>query len=146
MTVVIRKPYDERYRVCVDCSEGGLTHQSFKKECDINTIMRKFEKDQMLEHVSRLEGSYGDFGDGTDFHESLNIVRRAEEMFMTLPAAMRAEFSNDPSEFLTFTATATEEQLRERGLAVPAASAEADQVPAADRAAEPPVDRSEIDP
>lgn len=114
----IRLPM-ERHGLAQDFSAGGRTQQEFARECDINTIMRKYERDGLLDHVMREGGVYTDYTEIADFHTAMNVVREAQEMFDTLPAALREEFGNDPGEFLEWTDTATEEQLREKGLVPP---------------------------
>lgn len=112
----IRKAYDAHPRFTTDVVGEAMTKQSFKDECDINVLMKKFERDGLMSHVSTVEGRYGDFGDGSDFHDAMNIVRRAQEMFETVPANLRAEFGNDPGAFLDFVVNAEDDVLRERGL------------------------------
>lgn len=125
---VVRKAGDRR-RVTIDCSEGDRTQQSFKDECDVNALMKKFERDGLLDHVNRLEGRYGDFGTGDDFHSSMIKVQAAQEMFMTLPAKLRAEFVNDAGAFLDWFDGASEEDLREKGLLPPVKAPTAAQPP-----------------
>lgn len=92
--------------------------QSHRDECDINQIMRKFERNGVLEHYNEFAGSYGDFTDAPGFHEAQNIVLDAIDMFSTVPSKIRAEFDNDPSKFLTFTQDEkNKEKLYEMGLA-----------------------------
>jgi len=72
-------------------------------ECDINSIMKKYEKTGVLEHRNNYEGAYGDFSDGPqDYHESMNAVLVADEMFSSLPAKIRRRFHNDPGSFIEF--------------------------------------------
>ena len=96
--------------------EPGLTEQSHKAECDVNTILAKFRQNGLVDHVLDVGGQYGDYSGAVDFHTALNQVREATEMFMTLPADLRKEFDNDPGAFLEWTESATEEDLREKGL------------------------------
>lgn len=91
---------DGSRRLAIVCG-GGRTKQSFKKECDINVIMARFEKTGALSHFARHAPSYG-FAPAVTFHESLEIVRRGTEMFMDLPGKVRARFGNDPAQFLEF--------------------------------------------
>ena len=93
---------ERKYRRVVTKVEGpSRTKQSFRDECDINGIMKKFEKTGLLEHVNEHRGDYGDFTDvPQNYHEALSQVVAAEQMFMTLPAKVRARFRNDPGEFL----------------------------------------------
>lgn len=76
--------------------------QSFKEECDINTIMRNFEETGLLQNLAKRDPVYGDFSDPGTFHEAQNIVVVAKEQFAALPARIRERFNNDPANFLEF--------------------------------------------
>lgn len=82
--------------------EPSLTKQSFKDECDINHIMLKYEKTNLLTHVNNSQGTYGDFTEISDYQDSLNRVLAAQQSFMELPAHVRKEFQNDPAQLLSF--------------------------------------------
>lgn len=100
---LIRKPLS-RTRLTTPLDGPSMTKQSFKDECDINNIMAKFERTALLEHVNQHQGNYGDFTDAPqDYHEAMNQVIAADDMFQTIPAKLRAAFNNDPGEFLAFT-------------------------------------------
>lgn len=90
----------------------SMTKQSFKDECDINNIVRRFEATGILDHVNRAaqEGLYVDLPDGLDLQTSLNTIAQAEAAFMALPAAARAEFDNDPVLFVDAFKNPTEAQ------------------------------------
>lgn len=118
--VKIRKAYDDHDRVVKSCGDDVMTQQHFAAECDINNIMKKFERDRLMDHVNSVEGQYGDYGEVGTFHEAMNTVREAQEMFETVPAALRARFGNDPGAFLDWTQTASEDDLRAEGLLPPA--------------------------
>jgi phage internal scaffolding protein len=77
-------------------SGASRTKQSFAKACDINNIMKKYEKTGVLTHVVNSKGLYGDFTQAGDYHAALNSVKAAEENFMALPASIRNQFKNDP--------------------------------------------------
>lgn len=96
--------------------------QSAKAECDINNIMRKFEKTRMIDHVRSVDGSYIDVtGFPQSYQESLNQVLEAQRMFDTVPAKVRKRFGNDPGQFLEFVENPENiEECRKLGLAVPA--------------------------
>lgn len=79
-----------------------MTKQSMKNECDINVIMKKFEKTGVVTHLNERQGNYVDFSEGFDFHSCMNRVKAATDMFMTLPASLRGHFNNDPGYFLEF--------------------------------------------
>lgn len=83
------------------CCEESLTKQSFKEECDINVILRRFEQTGQAPEL-RQQGHYGDFSDVPTYQESLNIVIQAHEMFDAQPSKIRDRFANDPIKFLEF--------------------------------------------
>jgi len=88
-------------------------------ECDINSIMKKYERTGILEHRNRFEGAYGDFTSSPEsYHEAMNSVLLADEMFSTLPSKVRRRFHNDPAAFLEFTANPENaEEMVRMGLA-----------------------------
>lgn len=97
------------------------TRQEFQRECDINDIMKKYQKTGVLTHYNKRQPQYLDFSEGVpDFHVAMNMMVEAEAAFMTLPATVRKRFENDPAEFVKFaTDDANIGQLREWGLAAP---------------------------
>lgn len=100
-------------------TQPSLTQQQFKEEADINTIVRRFGLTGQLPDNPRVP-SYGDFTQVTDYQTALNAVRSAEEAFMALPAAVRAEFANDPQKLLTAVEDPSQrDKLRELGLLNP---------------------------
>lgn len=78
------------------------TLQSEAAACDINLIMKKYEKTGMITHVRKTSGFYGDVSEVTDYHSAANFVAVAHESFMSLPSSVRERFKNDPGEFLAF--------------------------------------------
>lgn len=83
------------------CEDASLTHQEFARECDINEIMRKYEKHGILTHVREVQEQFIDVaGLPEDYHSALNYVRDVEALFATLPASAREAFQNDPSVYL----------------------------------------------
>lgn len=108
MKTKIRTAYDDDY---VDPGirfvdehgepEKTLTIQSEKDACDINKIVEQHAKTGLLP-VNTATPIYGDFTGLPSYQESLNIVIKAEEAFMSLDAKIRKEFDNDPGAFLEF--------------------------------------------
>lgn len=97
-----RRPYDPTLRTSVIFSQPTMAKQSFKDESDINTIMRKYQSTGIIEHVQRVQGSYGDFSNVQGYQLSLNQVIAAQEAFDELPAMLRKRFGNDPAQLMTF--------------------------------------------
>lgn len=96
----IRKPYT-REAVQVDAGGESRTKQSFKKECDINAIMAKYQKTGAITHFNKHQQNYG-MADGQTFQDAMNLVCEAQEMFNDLPSSIRSRFGNDPAAFLDF--------------------------------------------
>nr|AVQ10245.1 internal scaffolding protein VP3 [Gokushovirinae environmental samples] len=100
--------------------EPSMTKQSFKEECDINNIVRKFEATGQIDHINQAhaQGLFTDLPTGLDLQTALNMKQQAESAFMALPAKIRAQFDNDPVEFVTFVEDpANQQQLIDWGLA-----------------------------
>lgn len=111
-------------RVQVFFDEPSLTKQSFQEECDVNEIMRRFVRCGDPDVLNRLQaysgGVYGDFSNVVDYRSALDQIRRADEVFMAMPAKVRAEFCNDAANFLDFCSDPKNiDRLRELGLAKP---------------------------
>jgi len=114
----IRRAYD-RIRTQTPIVGESLTSQAHKQECDINRIMLKWAKTGTIEHRNTFDGQYGDFTDSPgDYHEAMNQVVQANEMFEGLPSAIRRRFGNDPGAFLDFVQDAKNvDQMIDMGLA-----------------------------
>lgn len=97
------------------------TRQEFAEECDINTIMARYDATGVISHVDQREPVYMDFTEiPDDLQGVLAQLSAGTEAFMTLPAAVRKEFDNDPHQFLQFAANPEHlERMREWGLAEP---------------------------
>lgn len=109
----------EKYkRPTVDCGgpRKSMTKQAHKEECDINSIMRKFQKTGALTHFAKHEGAYG-FATSVDFTTACQIVAQGKSMFEELPSEIRGRFENDPAKFLEFVQNPeNQEEMRELGL------------------------------
>lgn len=78
------------------------TKQSFANECEINNIMRKYEKTGILTHAKEHKGDYGNYIDVQDYKTNLEKILSAGEMFSELPSGLRKQFDNSPVQFLQF--------------------------------------------
>lgn len=98
------------------CLGESKTKQSFKKECDINVIMAKYQKTGALSHVNQFAGDY-DFAPAISYLEAHALIEQADEMFVALPSTLRNKFDNDPSKFLAFVQDeGNSDEMRELGL------------------------------
>lgn len=80
----------------------SLTIQSEADSCDINKIVAKFKTTGLMTNLAKSLPRQGDFSEACDYHSAMNQVVAANEAFMTLPAALRKRFSNDPGQLLSF--------------------------------------------
>ena len=97
-------------------SKPSLTKQSFRDECDINNILRKFNVTGQLP-VGSVQPQYGDFSGITDYQSALNAVMAAQDSFLALPAKVRAKFDNDPALFVEFASDeANKDEMKALGL------------------------------
>jgi len=83
------------------CADDSLAVQSAKEETDINTIVRRFGLTGELPSDVDMPQS-GDYAGVGDFHAAMNVVRKAQEEFLRVPADIRARFQNDPQKFTDF--------------------------------------------
>lgn len=103
--ITARHEYMDRPKFASDLSfEGdrGVTKQSDAKDCDINTIFKRYERTGQLPDMIVREPRYGDFSEVPDYQTSLEIVRTAQEQFDALGVDVRNRFANDPALFLAF--------------------------------------------
>lgn len=93
---------------CVDFKDAPhLTADEFKQEADINFLLARYVKtgslytaDEMLKAKARPR--FGDFTGIPDYHESLNKMNAALELFQELPLKIRQRFHDSPVELLAF--------------------------------------------
>lgn len=87
----------------IDTSEP-VTQQHFGPQVNINNIMAKALRTGEIS--TGLYGGrsprFGDFSQVTSFQDAHNQILQAQEAFMTLPAAVRKRFQNDPGQLLAF--------------------------------------------
>jgi len=105
-TIFLRTPYNYDKDAAsnesgLHCEDASLAQQHFKEECDINTILEKFNISGMLPEQP-LSPRYGDFTGIGDYHTAMNRVIAAQNEFEALPAQIRARFNNDPAQLIEF--------------------------------------------
>lgn len=111
-----------RERADMNFFPPSLTRQEFAEECDINTLMERYEKSGVISHVNRAQPVYMDLTVMPDLREALDIMRDATIAFNSLPARTRFEFDNDPQKFVDYAQNPDNiGKMREWGLAPPAA-------------------------
>lgn len=113
-----RTQYSEVKNVKVSfVGDPGKTKQGDAKECDINFIMRRFERTGRLPDMIVKDPRYGDYSDVPTYQEALDIVRFAQKQFANLDPKLRSRFDNDASKFLEFCGDSkNEEEMEKLGL------------------------------
>lgn len=89
-----------RIRVSYSCGDQVVTKQSHKAECDINNILKQYQRTGIITHVQNARPTYEDLPSSIDFQEAMNTVLEAERAFLALPGKVRAHFDNNPERFL----------------------------------------------
>lgn len=89
-------------------------------ECDVNEIMKRYQRTNELTHVNNMAAQYGDFSDVLDYKDGVDRINHANALFMELPARIRDMFNNDPAKFIDYATDGNnQEELRKMGLAPP---------------------------
>nr|UXQ88054.1 MAG: internal scaffolding protein [Microvirus sp.] len=115
----VNRQFVQKPRVVTTQTGASRTKQAFIAECNINNIMAKYQRTGAIDHATKHSKDYG-FASGCDFRESMELVRKANEMFNELPSKLRNKFDNDASQFLTFVQDdANQPEMRELGLLPP---------------------------
>jgi len=97
-------------------AKPSRTQQQFRAECDINTILERFNVTGQLP-IGSVQPQYGDFSGIIDYQSALNAVMAAQDSFLALPAKIRARFDNDPALFVDFASDeANRDELKALGL------------------------------
>ena len=109
--------YAERKRVQMKPSGESLTQQHFAKDADVRNIIKQYDRTGLIANVARGVAQYGDYSEVNEYRESLDMVNRANDNFMQLPAEIRQMFGNDAGTFFEFaTNPENEKKMIELGL------------------------------
>ncbi|AXL14451.1 internal scaffolding protein [Microviridae sp.] len=87
--------YDEKTEKMVPAK--SMTDQSFKKETDINLIIKKQINVPTPENVI-----FADTTIMSDFQQQSDMIANVHEQFDRLPADLRYKFQNDPANLLEY--------------------------------------------
>lgn len=82
--------------------DDGRTKQSFKEECDVNNILKKWLQSGVVQHLATRDPEYGDFSMVDDYQSALMKLDVANASFQSMPAKLREKFHNDPGEFIDY--------------------------------------------
>lgn len=118
----IRKAFDREASPLYFVDEDGtphdtLTQQHFKDACDVNHIIRQYDRTGLITHVAKAKAFYGDFTQVNEYQDALNLVMSAQDLFGDLPAEIRRRFNDDPGAFFEFVSDPRNaDEMRDLGL------------------------------
>ena len=119
-TITFRTAYDPPKKYVFNTEGESRTQQHFKEECEIINIIKRHDRNGIIEHVQRGQARYGDFSEVHDYRQALDSVRDANEEFMQIPSDIRKKFDNDPGKFYEFVSNPdNKDQLKEMGFIKP---------------------------
>jgi len=94
--------YGPKQKVSLTFPENSRwTKQSFKDECDINLIMRRYMASGEMPVLNNNAPQYLD-ATGYDYQEAMQFIAGAKSLFGEMPSEIRNKFQNDPAQFLDF--------------------------------------------
>lgn len=97
-----RTAYEPRSRSPIIDVGVSRTHQSFKDECDINVLMRRYMATGVLpDNINQQEARFLECSE-TDFQSAMQLVAGASSLFNQLPSSIRNRFDNEPALLLSF--------------------------------------------
>jgi len=111
-------PYErQKSKRQVKCGQG-LTEQAHKDACDMNLIVRDYERTRILKHQNASPGRYADVS-AVDFQTAMDTVLKVNNCFYDLPSSVRKQFNNDPAEFLEYAQDEGNlEEMKSLGIAI----------------------------
>lgn len=98
----IEKRKNGTLRIKHFCDDKSLTEQASKKSCDINLIMKQYQKTGLLPNFSQKVGNYLDISDVPSFEEAHELVNEANSLFLELPSDIRKMMDNNPAKLEQF--------------------------------------------
>jgi len=93
-----------RNRVTIDCSSPLLTDQSFKKQCDINNLMKQYAKTGTFPHTTQIQPRFVDNTQIPSLEDAFDITNNAIQAFNQLPPDLRKLMDNNPANLENFIA------------------------------------------
>jgi hypothetical protein len=88
-----------RKKVLTANFQREMTEQNHAKECDLNWILRKYQKTGVIDHVRKHQGRYDDVS-VTDFTDAMHTVSEAQNMYNELPSFIQMATGGSVEKFL----------------------------------------------
>lgn len=114
--VVIRNRF-QRESVQFKTEGESMTEQCHKDECNINSLLAKYDKTGFIRNLNPNQPFYGEFSQDASLQENIHIARDVEDYFKKLPADVRTLFNNKATNLVEALAdNSMDEKLRELGI------------------------------
>ena len=78
-----------------------VTEQSHKNQCDVNNIIKKYNKNGLISHVSSMKAEFGDVP-LVDYKEMQDRLVKMQGEFSKLPGEVKKRFGNSPFNLIAF--------------------------------------------
>ena len=101
------------------CEGESMTHQEFKEESDINTIIDRFGIGENPVEAQKWVTNVDIADAPNNYQDVMNQLNEARDQFMSIPAKIRSQFDNDPAKFVDFVSDPSNiDEMIRLGLAV----------------------------
>ena len=112
-----KTPYNGRVACSFETTGESMTQENFREETEILNIIRRHDRNGVIDHVNKGKAIYGDFSEITDYRDMIHKLREADSAFAQVPSDIRKRFENDPAKFFNFvTDSANTAELEKMGL------------------------------
>lgn len=90
---LMRDPYTPFEKPTIDASKDGLTKQSFKDDCDMNIIVRKYQQSGFVDHINRQNPNFG-IAPNSDFYQTQLAIANVKSLYENLSDVSRGRFAS----------------------------------------------------
>jgi len=102
--------FNKRRRVQFATVGESMTKQEYGDETNINTIVERWAKTGLLTSMNTGTPLYADVSEVPDFRGSLDVIRKTQEAFDSLPPKLREKFNNSAEQLIDFISKAENRQ------------------------------------
>ena len=115
--IPFKTPYNGRVACSFETTGESMTQEHFREETEILNIIRRHDRNGVIDHINKGSAIYGDFSEITDYRDMIHKLREADSAFAQVPSDIRKRFENDPAKFFNFvTDPNNHAQLADMGL------------------------------
>ena len=116
-TIPFKTPYNGRVACSFETTGESMTQEHFREETEILNIIRRHDRNGVIDHINKGTAIYGDFSEITDYRDMIHKLREADSAFAQVPSDIRKRFENEPAKFFNFvTDSSNHDALAEMGL------------------------------